>query len=290
MDDGAVVRVRRHGNLRAPRLVLSHGNGFAIDAYFPFWRLFFADCEVVVYDQRNYGRNPFHGAAGHTLQRMADDLQSLRRAIEARFGRRRTAGAFHSLSATVSLLHAAAYGFEWDALVLFDPPITPPQGHPLHQPAADFERLLSESARRRRSRFAAPEELAASLARSRTMRRAVDGAAELMARAITRRSAGGGCELACPPQLEASIYLQNMQAPAWEIASRLARELFVVSSDPQDPGADPPARVCAALQRELGVAVTPVPGTGHMLQIEQPAAVEAAVRPHLRSRGFYSPM
>ena len=37
MADGAVIRVRRHGNPDGPRLVLSHGNGFAIDGYLPFW-------------------------------------------------------------------------------------------------------------------------------------------------------------------------------------------------------------------------------------------------------------
>src|SRR5450759_1681089 len=31
MADGAPIRVRRHGNPKGPRLVLCHGNGFAID-------------------------------------------------------------------------------------------------------------------------------------------------------------------------------------------------------------------------------------------------------------------
>jgi hypothetical protein len=34
MDDVADIRVRRHGVADAPRLVLSHGNGLAIDGYF----------------------------------------------------------------------------------------------------------------------------------------------------------------------------------------------------------------------------------------------------------------
>ncbi len=39
MEDGAVIRVRTHGNADGPRIVLCHGNGFAIDAYVPFWSL-----------------------------------------------------------------------------------------------------------------------------------------------------------------------------------------------------------------------------------------------------------
>jgi len=37
MEDGAIIRLRRHGVPGAPRLVLSHGNGLAIDGYFSFW-------------------------------------------------------------------------------------------------------------------------------------------------------------------------------------------------------------------------------------------------------------
>jgi len=36
MHDGAIIHVRQHGLAGAPRLVLSHGNGLAIDGYFPF--------------------------------------------------------------------------------------------------------------------------------------------------------------------------------------------------------------------------------------------------------------
>ena len=37
MRDGAVIRLRRYGQPGATRLVLSHGNGLAINAYLPFW-------------------------------------------------------------------------------------------------------------------------------------------------------------------------------------------------------------------------------------------------------------
>ncbi len=286
MADGALIRVRRHGNRRGPRLVLSHGNGFAIGGYFPFWRLFLPDCEVVVYDQRNHGQNPVHGAAGHTLAQMADDLETIRRAIVDAFGERQTAGAFHSLSTTVTLLHAAKYGLAWDALVLFDPPITPALGHPLHELAWDFEIALHDRARQRPRRFRSPDELAARFKDARRLRRWVPGAAELMARAVTRPTADGAYELVCPPDLEASIYAQNAEAPVWAVLPRVARDLFVVSSDCAAEDADPPAKVCAVLPQAFGIAVLAIPDTGHLLQIERPEAVATAVRGHLRSRGF----
>ena len=99
MDDGATVRVRRHGNLAGPRLLLSHGNGFAIDAYRPFWSLLMSRWEVVLFDMRNHGQNPLHGASGHTYPQFAADFERLATAIPEAFGRKPTVGVFHSLSA-----------------------------------------------------------------------------------------------------------------------------------------------------------------------------------------------
>lgn len=286
MADGAIVRVRRHGKAAGPRLIFSHGNGFAIDAYFPFWRHFLADCEVFVFDHRNHGWNPRHDAGNHTQRQMADDMETILRAIEARFGRRQTAGAFHSLSATVSLLHSMTYGFRWDALILVDPPLAPPAGHSLHSAARNFEFALSDWARQRRQSFASVDELASYFKATRRMRLWVPGAAELMARSITRPAPDGSVELVCPPDFEADIYVQNSNSPAWSAVPALTKELFIVSSDYDAPDADPPGLVSKTLNLEFGVAVVPVRKSGHLLQIEQPEEAERVVRAHLRMRGF----
>jgi pimeloyl-ACP methyl ester carboxylesterase len=286
MPDGATVRVRRHGRREGPRLFLSHGNGFAIDAYFPFWRHFLHDCDVIVFDQRNHGWNPRHHASGHTQRQMVDDLEIILRAVAAEFGERRATGAFHSLSAIVSLLHAMRYGFSWDTLILFDPPLAPPEGHPQHASARNFELAMHERALQRTRTFSSVDELAASFKASRRMRRWVPGAAELMARAITRTAANGGVELVCAPEFEASIYLENANSPAWAALPELVKNLVVISSDHDAPDADPPALVCKALQSDFGIQVVPVRETSHFLQIERPEKVQRVVRDCLRSRGL----
>jgi pimeloyl-ACP methyl ester carboxylesterase len=285
MPDGAIARVRRFGNLEAPRLILSHGNGFAIDGYYPFWRLFLDDFDVVVYDQRNHGWNP-PCAGVHTQAAMADDMESVCRSVAACFGARKTAGIFHSLSAIVALLHAAKNGYRWDTLVLVDPPLVPPDSHPLGETARRDERHLDALTRRRRRRFASPDALAADFKRARRLSRWVPGAAELMARAITRPAADGGVAIVCPPELEASIYLQNAESPAWSLLPTVARDALVVSGDPSMAGATPPAKVCATLPQAFGIEVVAIPGTGHLLQIEQPDLAAAIVRRHLRARAF----
>ena len=58
VDDDTVITLRRHGNPAGPRLVLSHGNGLAIDLYNPFWSLLADDFDLIVHDLRNHGWNP----------------------------------------------------------------------------------------------------------------------------------------------------------------------------------------------------------------------------------------
>jgi pimeloyl-ACP methyl ester carboxylesterase len=290
MPDGALVRVRRHGNIAGPRLLLSHGNGFAIDAYLPFWRHFLAEFDVFVFDQRNHGWNPHHDANGHTQRQMADDMETILRTIRERFGSRRTGGIFHSLSTTVSLLHSMRHGFQWDALILVDPPLAPPPGHPLHSAARAFESALSAWAKQRQELFGDVAELTSYFKGTRRMSMWVPGAAELMARSITRPANGGGVRLVCPPDYEADIYIQNSNSPAWWGVPAIAKDLFIVSSDYDAPNADPPGLVSKALSSEFGVAVVPIRRSGHLLQIEQPEAAARIVREHLRLRGFVTAM
>ena len=57
LDDQAKIRVRRHGNPDGIRLFITHGNGFAADAYVPFWQLLLPKYDLVVFDFRNHGQN-----------------------------------------------------------------------------------------------------------------------------------------------------------------------------------------------------------------------------------------
>ncbi|MGP0094884.1 MAG: alpha/beta fold hydrolase [Xanthobacteraceae bacterium] len=286
MSDGAMLCVRRHGNPDGPRLVLSHGNGLAIDGYYPFWRLFLREFDVILYDERNHGYNPPHLASGHTQTQMAEDMETVLRAIAQHFGERQTAGIFHSLSSNVSLVHFLRYGMRFDALVLFDPPLVPPTGHALHELARNDEVALHAWALRRRSRFGHPSELAEHFKRVQGFRRWLPGAAELMARSITKPSPEGGCELVCPPAFEADIYLQNSNAPSWQALPRIASNILVVTCDYNAPDAAAPSKVCQAIAGEFDIQVVPIPDTGHLLQIERPLEAAKVTRDYLRARGF----
>ena len=56
-DDGTLLSWRLYPNPTARvRLVLSHGNGLAMDGYQVFWRVLLADFEVAIFDFRGHGR------------------------------------------------------------------------------------------------------------------------------------------------------------------------------------------------------------------------------------------
>ena len=240
-------------NLGYPSPQTDAASGFAIDGYYPFWRLFLREFDVILYDERSHGRNPPHLASGHTQAQMAQDMETVLCEVAQRFGERRTAGVFHSLSSVVSLQHFLRYGMRFDALVLIDPPLAPPEGHPLHQRARNDELALHAWARRRQSRFGHPSELAEHFKRAQSLRRWLPGAAELMARSVTKPSPEGGCELVCPPAFEADTYLQNSNAPSWQALPGIAQDILVVSSDYNRPDADAPGQVCAAVASEFGI-------------------------------------
>src|SRR6202035_3931356 len=155
MEDGATIRVRRHGALGGPRLVLSHGNGLAIDGYFSFWGLL-DRYEVIVYDFRNHGQNPLHHPANHQWKMFIQDDERVWNAIRARWGAVPMAGVFHSLSAVTAVMHTLEMGRRWNPLVLFDPPIHPREGHPLQAIQRSSEEEIAARARRRTERYKSP--------------------------------------------------------------------------------------------------------------------------------------
>lgn len=273
MGDGAVIRVRRHGQPEGTRIYVSNGNGFAVDGYYPFWGPLAERFDVVAFDVRNHGQNPraASGRDGHTYAQMTLDLERVVREVTARLGRRPSVGAFHSMSARAAMKHAVELGFPWDALILFDPPNVPPPGHRVWETMDVFEHRLADWALARQERFAEPAELARQYAETRAHRTWVPDAHDLMARAVLRPDdAGEGWVLSCPRELEASIYLQAMTLNLWPPAGAYGGPVKLIGADPEARGAPGPAFANRALAKDGGYVYEAIPGTGHLLQIQKP--------------------
>ena len=279
--DGTPIAVRQHGNPKGPRLVLSHGNGLSIDSYYPFWSRFADRFELFIYDFRNHGWNPVGDRRMHNIPTFVGDNECVVRDIDRRFGKKPKAGVFHSLSALTALLQVSRGG-GFSALVLFDPPICPPGGDPSDMEAVG--RYAAGVARRRRSWFDTPEELAEHLSRAHGFQRVCPAAVDLMARTTLRRAADGrGYELCCPREYEAQV---NDYSFGWAMTldiNKVTCAVKVIGADPTDPYSFMPSM---DLNRLRFVDYDFIPETTHFLQLEEPEACAALVVEFLEDRGF----
>ena len=136
LEDDSSTYVRRFGNPAGRRLVLSHGNGLAIDLYYPFWSLLIDDFDLIVFDLRNHGWNSVGPKENHNIPFLVRDLGRILGEINSQFGKKPTIGVFHSVSALIALLYSSELKIlmsltdspEFSAMILFDPPIFKP-GH-----------------------------------------------------------------------------------------------------------------------------------------------------------------
>jgi pimeloyl-ACP methyl ester carboxylesterase len=287
MDDGARIRVRRHGNPNGTRVFLSHGNGFAADAYLPYWQLLAPTFDLVIFDFRNHGHNEPVEPANHHYAQFCRDLERVFQTVQARLGPKKTAGIFHSMSGRAAMKHAIEIGWRWDALILFDPPNVPPPDHPMYEAMRIFEEKLTRWALGRRRRFATVEELTKEYEQSRAAARWVKGAHALMARSVLRKSPDGeGFVLTCAPENEASIYAQALTLNLWPRADQFGGPVKLIGADPNMRGAPATAHANQALGRENGYDYSIVENAGHMLQIEKPAECARATQEFLAKCGL----
>ena len=199
LDESTVTTVRRHGNPSGPRLVLTHGNGLAVDLYYPFWSLLADDFDLMVYDLRNHGWNEVGVRRDHNIPTLIFDHDIILDAMVSEFGEKTTVGVFHSLSTLVALL---SFNNAYSALILFDPPLCKPAASELEFIEA-AERTAAMT-RRRTERFKSEEQYAEVLAIVPGFANVVPGVRDLMAR-TTLRESGDGYELRCPREYEAQI-------------------------------------------------------------------------------------
>ena len=287
MDDGAPIRVVRHGNPCGPRVVLSHGNGFASDSYFPFWRHMLQRFDLALFDVRNCGRNPFHAAEPHHYSRFACDNATVHRAVAKEWGEKTTIGVFHSMSAIAALLAVVDGVWHWDALVLFDPPMVPPEGNPLRTSLMVDGESLRDAALIRQNRFTDPDELADVFRHLYRFRRLRKGVAELNARSVLRfDSASGEWLLRCPGPVEAGLYIEVADLPIWRQPVPAARPLLIVGSDPRPQDAPKTALCCKLYCETFGIGYAFVPDTSHLLQLEVPEQCFALFEGFLADNGI----
>lgn len=282
-DDDSTTIVRRHGNPAGPRLLLCHGNGLAIDLYYPFWSLLVDDFDLFVYDLRNHGWNEVGDRDEHNVPNLVRDQEQVIDAVADRYGDRPTIGVFHSLSALTTLLSpqlSVGRSGTLSAWILFDPPLyRPGPGDP------DYDALADRSAgmtRRRTHRFRHRSDFTDLMSYLPLLVRAVPGASELMARTVLTESPGeDGYELRCPREYEAQIIAYIRTYAFLVDFGNLPCPAKVIGSDPTLPFAYLPTFNLSHIQ---SIDYDFIPETTHFLQLEKPEECVAAMREYLEEK------
>lgn len=274
------IAVRQHGNADAPlRLVLSHGNGLAIDLYYPFWSLFADEFDLIVFDLRNHGWNRVGSHQQHNIPTLIRDHDLVLDAIVRHYGEKPCVGVFHSLSTVIALQSEAQ---RYSGLVLFEPPLCKPSASD-----TEFDEACERAAamiRRRRERYSSEEEFADMLAYLPGFLHVLPGVRQLMARTTLRHTGGDmPYELRCPREFEAQIteYLRSF-APLLDLEG-LSSPTKVIGADPTLPFTYLPS---FDLSRVAAVDYDFVVDGTHLLQLEKPGECVAMVRDFLDQIGL----
>ena len=280
VSDQTDIVVRQHGNADAPlRLILSHGNGLAIDLYYPFWSLLADEFELLVYDLRNHGWNHPGSRNHHNIPTLIHDHDLVLDAIVRRYGEKDCVGVFHSVSTVIALL---SFTKRYSGLVLFDPPLCQ-----FCASEAEFDEAATRAAamtRRRRDRYDTEDEFADMLAYLPGFVRVLPGVRELMARTTLRRSADEtSFELRCPREFEAQIteYIRSF-SPLLDL-DVLSSPVKVIGADPTLPYTYLPT---LSLSQAAVVDYDFVVNATHLLQLEKPAECVIMLREFLDQMGL----
>ena len=78
-EDGSVAAVQRHGNPDGQRVVMSHGNGLAIN---PFWSLLWDEFDIFLDDLRNHGWNRVGSRRSHNIPAFIQDQDRVLESID----------------------------------------------------------------------------------------------------------------------------------------------------------------------------------------------------------------
>ncbi len=281
VDDDTVIILRRHGNRDGARLILTHGNGLAIDLYYPFWSLLTNEFDVVVHDLRNHGWNRVSALDRHNMPTLAVDHDCILEAVTSRYGEKPAVGVFHSVAALAALL-SPAKGRDYAGLVLFDPPLCKAGRSYFDFDAAAMQNAAQ--ARRRTVRFESLRQFVELVAIFPLYRQALPGVISLLAdTTLRRRTDGDGYELRCPCEYEAQIVEYASVFAVTINFDSFHCPIKVIGADPTLPFSYLPSM---DLSHIMSVDYDFVPDATHFLQLEQPDVCVASMRGFLDEISF----
>lgn len=249
-----------------PPLLFVHATGFLGALWHPIARRFTDRARVLGLDLRGHGDSDPGDSYCWTV--FPEDLGGVLRSLD--LGPALLVG--HSVGGAASALCAARYPDLVRALVLVDPVIYPEESY--HQPElAEASDLFRRAERRRRS-WPSREAMRESLAGRPPFDAWRPDVFDLYVQEAVR-DADGEVRLKCAPETEATIYRETLRFNFWPELARVQAPALVLRGVAERGLRSTTTRTLA---RQLPNAEDrPVPTAGHLVPMEDPEAVAAAV-------------
>jgi lipase len=217
------------GSAGAPTVLLVHATGFharcwdrTVAALPPGYR-------VIAVDMRGHGRSDKRGP--YVWETFGRDLQEFTEAL----GLRGAVGVGHSMGGHCLTQVAARVPDAFSRLLLVDPVIFDPEAY-LTDRHRGFATAEDHPVARRRNDWTSWQEMYERFKDRHPFSRWQPEVLEDYCRyGVVAKPAGDGYELACPPVVEASIYLGNTETDVHQAILQLELPVVVLRARPRDP-------------------------------------------------------
>ncbi len=227
--DGTNICVFESGRAGAQQVFLVHATGFHARCWDKVTECLPHDWHVFAVDLRGHGRSD--ATPPYDWDRFAQDLL----AVAGHFGIHDAIGVGHSLGGHCVAHICALRPQLFKRLVLVDPVIFPPQMYA--QGEGQMPSIEDHPVARRRGRFDSWQEMyhsfesrhPYSLWRPEILR-------DYCEYGVLPRTDGEGVDLACPPVVEASIYIANFGTDIYPLLGSITQPVTILRAKPREPG------------------------------------------------------
>jgi pimeloyl-ACP methyl ester carboxylesterase len=258
-----------------PPALLHHANGFCAGLWGGVAERLRPHFRLIAMDARGHGESSKpdpKDTANYAWTRFGEDAGAVARQLATELRSPSLLGVGHSFGGTALMMASSADPALFHRLVLVDPVLPSPTffAHVIANSAGNPEnRDLAASARKRRQVFASRAEARDTWAGRAVFERWDPHALDLYAEYGLLPHAGGGVELACPGEIEATIFDQARSFDAWELATRVPVPSLILCAERGNFGRAMYDQI-AARMRDARIADVP---TGHLVPMERPDLV-----------------
>jgi lipase len=217
------------GPAGAPVVLLVHATGFHARCWDRTVAALPGDFRIIAVDMRGHGRS--ERRSPYVWDTFGQDLQKLVEGLDLRGA----IGVGHSMGGHCVTQVAARVPWAFSRLLLVDPVIFDPGAYMTNRHRG-FGSAEDHPVARRRNEWSSWQEMYERFQDRHPFSRWQPAVLEDYCRyGVLPSSNGQGCELACPPLVEASVYLGNTETDVHELISSIDVPVVVLRAPPRGP-------------------------------------------------------